>query len=201
MNACPAPISGPAALCSDADPEACRARTVPQRKTATDGHIPHRPDAAAVRLGDRRLSVALTALRSRAARPGMRYWAASPAGAQPRRRSTSPSRAHATSPPSCQGLALVSTSCRGKGSSRDTRSLSILRSPRLRLGNSWMPGPRPGMTSGGRMERALCSWRLNLTPMGLGPGEARPCLAEEEAFSRLGRNSIPLALPWRAPCR
>ena len=90
--------------------------------------------------------------------------------AQPRRRLKSPSSARATSPPSCQGLALASTSCRGKGLSGDTGSLFLLRSPRLRLRNSWMPGPRPGMTNGVRMEQGLCSRRLNLTPMGLGPG-------------------------------
>src|SRR5690242_13158882 len=49
-------------------------------------------------------------------------------------------------------------------------ALFLLRSTRLRGRNSWMPGPRPGMTNGVRMDRDLCSGRLNLTPMGLGPG-------------------------------
>src|SRR5439155_15313287 len=56
-------------------------------------------------------------------------------------------------PSSCQGLALASKSCRGKGLSGDIGSLFLLRSPRLRLRNSWMPGPRPGMTmSGGSIQ-------------------------------------------------
>src|SRR5258706_1215287 len=122
-----------------------------------------------------------------------------------------PSSAYTTSPPSCQGLALASTSCgekahpetqdrslffcdlrvcacklvdagpkawhddwgadgaepllrplnlapmglgpgihelRRKGSSRDTGSLSLLlRSCASAHANSWMPGPRPGMTA------------------------------------------------------
>src|SRR5690348_8780432 len=36
---------------------------------------------------------------------------------------------------------LASTSCGREGLPRDTESLSFLRSPRLREGNSWMPGP------------------------------------------------------------
>src|SRR5262245_26025182 len=47
------------------------------------------------------------------------------------------------------------------------------RAPRLRVSlppfNSWMPGPRPGMTSGVRMERGLCSECLKPNAYGAKP--------------------------------
>src|SRR5690242_9400153 len=57
---------------------------------------------------------------------------------------------------------------RSRGDAEYAETRSPPRSPRLRVPDSWMPGPRPGMTSGARMERGLGPERLNLAPpMGL----------------------------------
>src|SRR5262249_28427288 len=72
-------------------------------------------------------------------------------GENPHRAETQSSlrpREHAqTSPPSCQGLALSSTNLprNARGGAEVTPHLRV-----LSVINSWMPGPRPGMTSGVR---------------------------------------------------